>query len=112
MVKNIRSSEEPVKIGIVGKYFGTGDFTLADSYLSVIEAIKYAAWSLNRKPEITWLHDSDLKSTKEVATFYGGASDEVFVDFLLTLGLRKYEGAGEDKAAFQVLRSEAKARGF
>ncbi len=54
-VKKIRESKEPVKIGIVGKYFGTGDFTLTDSYISVIEAIKHAAWSQNRKPEITWL---------------------------------------------------------
>src|SRR3989338_8511184 len=37
LVKNIKNSNEPVKIGIVGKYFGTGDFILADSYLSVIE---------------------------------------------------------------------------
>jgi len=55
MVGKIKSAKTPVKIGIVGKYFGTGDFTLSDSYLSVIEAIKHAAWSLNRKPEITWL---------------------------------------------------------
>ena len=55
MVEKIKTAKIPVKIGIVGKYFGTGDFTLSDSYLSVIEAIKHAAWSLNRKPEITWL---------------------------------------------------------
>lgn len=52
-----------VKIGIVGKYFGTGDFILADSYLSVIEAIKHAAWSLNRKPEITWLNAETYEKT-------------------------------------------------
>ncbi|MBI2676900.1 MAG: CTP synthase [Candidatus Yanofskybacteria bacterium] len=55
MAGKIKTAKTPVKIGIVGKYFGTGDFTLSDSYLSVIEAIKHAAWSLNRKPEITWL---------------------------------------------------------
>ncbi|MDO8495446.1 MAG: CTP synthase [bacterium] len=55
LVKKIKEAKEPVKIGIVGKYFGTGDFTLTDSYISVLEAIKHAAWSLNRKPEITWL---------------------------------------------------------
>lgn len=55
LVKKIHEAEVPIKIGIVGKYFGTGDFTLTDSYISVIEAIKHAAWSLNRKPEVTWL---------------------------------------------------------
>lgn len=63
LVASIRSSNKPVKIGIVGKYFGTGDFTLGDSYLSVIEAIKHAAWSLNRKPEITWLNAEQYEKT-------------------------------------------------
>ena len=63
LVSNIRASTKPIKIGIVGKYFGTGDFTLSDSYLSVIEAIKHAAWSLNRKPEITWLNAETYEKT-------------------------------------------------
>ena len=63
LVKNIKSSNEPVKIGIVGKYFGTGDFILADSYLSVIEAVKHAAWFCKRKPEITWLNAEAYEKT-------------------------------------------------
>lgn len=55
LVSNIKTSGKPVRIGIVGKYFGTGDFTLGDSYISVIEAIKHAAWLCKLKPEITWL---------------------------------------------------------
>lgn len=54
-VRKIRRAKKPVRIGIVGKYFDTGDFTLADSYLSVIEALKHASWHFNRKPELTWL---------------------------------------------------------
>jgi len=54
-VKVMKSSKKEVKIGIVGKYFETGNFTLMDSYISVIEAVKHAAYSLNAKPEITWL---------------------------------------------------------
>lgn len=53
--EKVRSAKEVVKIGIVGKYFATGDFTLADSYISVIEAIKHAAFSQGLKPEISWL---------------------------------------------------------
>lgn len=56
LVRNIKEAKEPVRIGIVGKYFGTGDFTLSDSYLSVIEAIKHAAAAVRRKPLITWLN--------------------------------------------------------
>ena len=63
LVKNVRTSSKTVKIGIVGKYFGTGDFTLGDSYISVIEAIKHAAWSLKLKPEITWLNAETYEKT-------------------------------------------------
>lgn len=55
LVKGIRSSRRPIKIGIVGKYFSTGKFVLADSYISVIEAIKHAACHFGRKPEIRWI---------------------------------------------------------
>lgn len=62
LVKKIKSAKKIIKIGIVGKYFGIGDFTLSDSYISVIEAIKHAAWFLNLKPEIDWL---DAQSFEE-----------------------------------------------
>src|SRR3990167_8799356 len=75
MVASIKKSNIPVKIGIVGKYFGTGDFILSDSYLSVIEAIKHASWSLNRKPEITWLnagsYEKNPENLKELKNFHG-----------------------------------------
>lgn len=63
MVKNIKSFSKPVKIGIVGKYFNTGDFTLADSYISVIEAIKHGAWHFKRKPVITWINSEEYEKT-------------------------------------------------
>ncbi len=56
LIKTIKTVRKPVKIGVVGKYFATGNFTLADSYISVIEAIKHAAWHHNRKPEISWIN--------------------------------------------------------
>ena len=54
-------NKKPVKIGIVGKYFSTGAFTLADSYLSVIEATKHASWSEGLKPEISWLNAEEYE---------------------------------------------------
>ncbi len=63
LVKKIHSAKTPVKIGIVGKYFSTGKFVLADSYISVIEAIKHAAYTQNRKPEIHWLNADDFESS-------------------------------------------------
>jgi CTP synthase len=51
-----------VKIGIIGKYFDTGDFILSDAYLSVIEAIKFSAYHLGVKPEIDWLNAKDYQT--------------------------------------------------
>ena len=58
-VENIEEGGDEIKIGIVGKYFGTGSFTLADSYISVIEAIKHATYFLKKKPVLEWLNAED-----------------------------------------------------
>lgn len=75
LVKRIKKNDKKVKIGMVGKYFKTGDFVLSDSYISVIEAVKHAAWSFNRDPEIVWLssekYEKDPKSIKEIKDFDG-----------------------------------------
>ena len=55
-VDKIKKAAKTVKIGIIGKYFSTGDFVLADSYISVIEAIKHSAYFQGRKPAIEWLN--------------------------------------------------------
>ncbi len=55
LTMTIRTVKKPVKIGIVGKYFTIGKFTLMDAYVSIIEAVKHAAWFYNQKPEIYWL---------------------------------------------------------
>jgi CTP synthase len=56
LVENIKNSKEKVRIGIVGKYFGTGDFILSDAYLSVIEAIKHASYKNKVKAQIDWIN--------------------------------------------------------
>jgi CTP synthase len=59
------NGKETVKIGIVGKYFDTGDFVLSDAYLSVIEAIKFSAYDLDVKPEIHWLNAKEYEKHPE-----------------------------------------------
>ena len=75
LARRIKGAGEPLKIGIVGKYFGTGDFTLADSYISVIESIRHAASALSRRPEITWLnseaYEKDRRALKELEQYQG-----------------------------------------
>ena len=73
-VARSKNGNDTVKIAVVGKYFNSGDFVLSDVYLSVLEAIKYSAYSLNLKPEITYL------------------SSQVFEDKDKLRDLKKYDG--------------------
>ena len=61
LIKTIKNAKQEVKIGIVGKYFETGKFTLLDSYISIIEAVKHASYFFNKKPKIYWLSSSEFE---------------------------------------------------
>jgi CTP synthase len=54
-----------VHIGIVGKYFSTGNFTLADSYISVIEAIKHASWFHKKRPVLCWINSEEFENDED-----------------------------------------------
>jgi len=75
MARKIHFAKKPLKIGIVGKYFGTGDFILSDAYISVIESVKHAAFSLGQKPQIAWLNSEEYEKNpaklKEIRKFAG-----------------------------------------
>ena len=70
MIRKIENTEGVVKIGVVGKYFSVGDFTLSDAYISVIEALKHASWANGKDVEFTWLnseeYENDLSKLKEL----------------------------------------------
>lgn len=53
-----------LKIAMVGKYFVTGDYRLADSYISVIEALRHAAWKLGCEVKPFWIDSEDLQNKK------------------------------------------------
>ncbi|MDO8302321.1 MAG: CTP synthase, partial [Sedimentisphaerales bacterium] len=68
MVKSIETSSKEVQIGVIGKYFSTGNFTLSDAYISVIEAIKHASWASKCKPVFHWLNSEEYeKDSKKLA---------------------------------------------
>lgn len=75
VVLRAKRAEKPVKIAVVGKYFKTGDFVLSDVYISVIEALKHAAFAVGRKPELTWIdseeYENDPKKLAELNGFDG-----------------------------------------
>ena len=73
-VTRSKNQGDVVKIAVVGKYFNSGDFVLSDVYISVLEAIKYSAYSLNLKPEITYLgaqYFADKEKLKELKKYDG-----------------------------------------
>ncbi len=65
LVEKIKMTEDSVTIGIVGKYFGTGDFVLSDAYLSVIEAIKHAGYQAGVKTKIDWINSELFEKEPE-----------------------------------------------
>jgi len=59
-----QAARKNVKIAMVGKYFATGDYKLADSYVSVIEALKQAAWREGAAPELAWIDSAEYEDGK------------------------------------------------
>jgi len=55
-----KNAKKKLNIAIAGKYFGTGNFILSDSYISVIEAIKFSSYNLGIRPVLTWLNSKDF----------------------------------------------------
>ncbi len=60
-VERYHGSAQEVSIGIVGKYFDTGDYVLSDAYLSVIEALKFSAAEVGIKAKIDWINAKEFQ---------------------------------------------------
>ncbi len=75
LARTMRGVKDEVHIAIIGKYFLTGKYTLPDSYISVIEALKHAAWFWKKKPVFSWLnsedYEQDPRKLKELDQFDG-----------------------------------------
>lgn len=67
-VKKVKSAKKEVNIAVVGKYFDTGDFVLSDAYISVIEALKFSAYSLGVKAKLTWLNSKDFETNPKAVS--------------------------------------------
>ncbi len=70
MAKAIKSSGPKINIAIVGKYFKTGDYSLSDSYISVIEALKHASAANHCQLSLTWLGSEEIQ-TENLANYDG-----------------------------------------
>ncbi len=71
-VSKVKKPRGKVSIAIIGKYFNSGDFVVSDVYISVIEALKFSAFTLGRKPVITYLNSKDFETGETGKTGVAG----------------------------------------
>jgi len=72
MVKRGKAAKKEIKIGVVGKYFSSGDFCLSDSYISVIEAVKHACNKNSCIPKLDWVNTEDIENNKRSLKEFDG----------------------------------------
>ncbi len=51
-----KKKSQTVEIAIVGKYFGTGDYELRDSYAALLDALDHASWRVGIDLKINWIN--------------------------------------------------------
>lgn len=75
----------------------------------------FRAWDAHAEAipliSFTWLSDLPPKAVREFQGYYG-VNNRAFGEYLRTLGMRTWKGAGSDKPAFLQLEAEAAARGW
>jgi CTP synthase len=70
-VARLKGATAEVRIAIIGKYFDTGDFVLADAYISVIEAVRHAAAAVGKRVYLSWLNAKDFENGKKDVSILG-----------------------------------------
>lgn len=60
-----KQKTKTVKIAIIGKYFGTGDYQLRDSYAALFDAIDHAAWDVGINIETVWVSAEEVEKNGE-----------------------------------------------
>lgn len=75
LVSRIEKPKQTVKIAIVGKYINIGDYSLADSYLSINQALIHSGASLNVGIDISWVDakvfETNHNKTSDLKNFDG-----------------------------------------
>ncbi len=72
-VKKLKSRKKSLKIGIVGKYFQSGEYALQDAYICVIESLQQAFYWHGFVPDIHWLSAEyiEKKGPQDLSQFAG-----------------------------------------
>jgi CTP synthase len=59
---SLKKNTKTIEIAIVGKYFGTGDYQLRDSYAALFDAIEHASWNIGVNTKTRWIDAEKLES--------------------------------------------------
>lgn len=65
LIEKIKTKKKVINIAIVGKYFGTGEYQLRDSYAALFDAIDHAAWKINISAETQWVDAEKVEKEGE-----------------------------------------------
>ncbi len=78
MIEKIKNSKKKtIEIAIVGKYFGTGEYQLRDSYAALLDAIEHASWDAGVEVKTRWVNAEKVE--KEGAAAIIGKPDGIIV---------------------------------
>jgi len=62
LIETIKAKKETtIKVAIIGKYFGTGDYQLRDSYAALFDALDHAAWAGKVQLETHWVDSEKIE---------------------------------------------------
>ncbi|MSR70460.1 CTP synthase [Candidatus Kaiserbacteria bacterium] len=74
-VKKSKNGSKKINIAVVGKYFESGEYVLADAYISVLEALKHAAYSQDLGVKLSYLdsegYEQDPAKLSELKNYDG-----------------------------------------
>ncbi len=73
-ITRVNAAKKSLDIAVVGKYYETGAYKLADVYISVVEAIKHSSWESGVKANLHWVSSMDVekKGAKAVLGEFDG----------------------------------------
>ena len=76
LIKIKKENKKEIEIAIVGKYFGTGDYQLRDSYAALFDAIDHASWQIGVNVKTHYIDAEKLEKHGEDII---GAPDGIIV---------------------------------
>src|SRR3989344_3628127 len=63
LLNKVKSKKEKtIEIAVVGKYFGTGDYQLKDSYAALFDAIDHSSWEAGVNVKTKWIDAEKIES--------------------------------------------------